>query len=140
MIGNDEGMFLTHEPINRAVVAVIITEVLDLQRRFEHYGTGYVIEGVWVPFRSAFVDTIAHWSRGFVWLAVHEGIIAGSFDYDLGQNVFRPDDNVTRAELAVIFARIFNRSTMPMSHEQFADVDPGHWAFQAIMNSAVPTH
>lgn len=127
MIGTDLNMFLTNEPMNRASVAVVIAEVLNLTDRHGHH----------YPFPAAFPDTAGHWAQGFIFVNAMEGIFGGMMD-DYGVMVFRPEDFVTRAQLAQIFSNMFNRSGQPMSELQFMDVPPHHWAFPVIMNAAVP--
>ncbi|MCL2702150.1 MAG: S-layer homology domain-containing protein [Defluviitaleaceae bacterium] len=139
MIGDDRGFFQTHEPINRAVVAVVISEVLDLQHKYEHMATGFFIDGAFGMFPSAFPDTNNHWARGFAWCAAQEGIFGGIPD-ERGVLMFRPDDPITRAQLAQVFSNLFKRSSNPLSHSTFADVPINHWAHYVIHNAAIPQH
>lgn len=45
---------------------------------------------------------------------------------------FRPDKEVTRAEVATIFAKISGMSPPAVQHSTFSDVPPSHWAFGNI--------
>ncbi|MCL2407838.1 MAG: S-layer homology domain-containing protein [Defluviitaleaceae bacterium] len=128
-----EGYFQTNVPITRANVALVITEVMDLVTKYARYGTGHTIDGVTQNFPSAFGDTNTHWARGVIWLATQEGILAGFPD-----GTFRPNEAVTRAQLAVIFNRMFERSQLPLGNQEFNDVPLNHWARPAILNSAIP--
>ena len=132
MIGDDRGHFRTNDPISRAVVAVIITEVLDLLSQFQQAAVFTPATGWGFP--TAFPDTANHWANGFVWCAVQVGILRGFDD-----GTFRPDDYVTRAQLAAIFYNTFDRSGAPMGNANFVDVPPTHWAYRAVMNAAVPS-
>jgi hypothetical protein len=137
MIGPGDGSFKTHQPIHRSSVAAIICGVLGLEAKYAHEGYGFIQSGHWSPFRSAFIDTDTHWSRGYVWLAVQEGLFSGYLQDD-GTYLFKPDNYVTRAELAQIFFDMFQRSGTPMGWADFADVPRHHWAYHVIMNAAIP--
>lgn len=126
MIGCDRGLFSPDAPITRGAVAVIICEVMGLLHEYDGP----------VPIPSAFADTYHHWSRGFVYLAARRGIFSGHSEG--GVMVFRPDDFVTRAELAAIFSQMLQRRNQPLGQTHFTDVPPYHWAFTFIMNAAVP--
>lgn len=50
-------------------------------------------------------------------------------------NTFRPDNNLTRAEMAVIIATLDGESTKPYTDAGFKDVSKDHWAAWAISYS-----
>lgn len=125
MVGSDTGLFLTNEPISRASMAVIICKVMGLLS--EYSGS--------MPMPSAFLDTDNHWSRGYVFLAAMKGVLNGYNEN--GMILFKPENFVTRAELAAIFSQMLDRSDEPMGDENFYDVPTSHWAYRFIMNAAV---
>ena len=58
------------------------------------------------------------------------GIINGFPD-----GTFRPNDNMTRAEMAVILQKAFNlqNSSYSVASSRYSDVDPSYWAHDAIV-------
>lgn len=125
MTGSDTGYFMNYAPITRASVAVIVSQVLKL---------GLYYDGP-LPIPSVFSDTDGHWSAGYVNLAVRKGIFNGYMEN--GEVLFKPENYVTKAELAAIFCQMFERDGEPMGSEDFLDVPPSHWAYRYIMNAAV---
>lgn len=123
MIGNDMGLFRPNDTITRAEIAVIICEVEDYMSTY--YGP--------MPIPSAYADTDGHWAQGYIYLAAIGGIFRGYEDF-----TFRPDNKVTRAELATIFYNLFERSGNPLGYMDFVDVSRDHWAYYFIMNAAIP--
>ncbi len=73
----------------------------------------------------------SHWAYKYVEYAVGERVVAG---YDDGS--FRPDDTVSRAQMAVFIARamylIDIEDDMTSAPDLFVDVPAGHWAVTAI--------
>lgn len=57
--------------------------------------------------------------------AVNTGYMSGYED-----NTFRPDNNITRSELATILTRVFNFQNN--GYNNFTDVSNSHWAFNSI--------
>lgn len=77
---------------------------------------------------------IPSWARGLVAAAVKEGLVKGYPEQD-GGLTFRAGNPVTRAELAVLVARIMAKEVGPVTGtvSQFADTDkiPG-WAKESV--------
>jgi hypothetical protein len=83
---------------------------------------------------SVFSDvTYGHWAHSYITAATRAGIINGYPD-----STYRPDQNITRAEMTVLFSLAENRSLRPISRANFTDVSETHWAHQYIMNAASP--
>ena len=115
MIGFEDSNFRPLDPIKRADVAAYLAEYLDL----DFANRSEIFKDV----------TPDHWAIGAVNALYNEGI-------DKGDNgLFRASDTVTRAELAVFFARAFELSSgnAPMV---FTDVPESHWAYKEIQSLA----
>ncbi len=80
---------------------------------------------------SGFSDVQSHWAQSSIELLVKEGIVGGYED-----NTFRPDNGVTRAEIAAFLFKIFELDGVPVV-ETFSDVSANAWYHEAI--SAVTT-
>jgi len=80
------------------------------------------------PRLAAFSDILEHWARKDLNKLAQLGWVKGFQD-----GTYRPDNPVTRAELAGMLSRYLNK-TQPGSTftTSFADLD-GHWAREAIM-------
>ncbi len=78
---------------------------------------------------SSFKDVKAHdWSAPYVEIALQRQYLTGYPD-----GTFRPNNKVTRAESAVIFANYSGLYLKPKLQEKpYSDVDKGHWAASAI--------
>jgi hypothetical protein len=86
--GRPDGTFQPNQPITRAEVAAITARFFDGSS--QNSGT--------------FTDTAGHWAEGYIDLLADFGWVQGS-----GDGIFRPDDLVTRAEVAAIVNRMLNR-------------------------------
>ncbi|HAX80656.1 MAG TPA: hypothetical protein DCY88_33675 [Cyanobacteria bacterium UBA11372] len=78
----------------------------------------------------AFPDVPAnYWARNFIGQLVGRGLLQGYPD-----GAFRPNDPVTRAELATIISKAFDRNkTREMA--TFRDLPTNHWAYPAISDA-----
>lgn len=83
-----------------------------------------------VPPSFAFTDlgNVA-WAKDMIVELASNGIISGTSD-----TTFEPDRNVTRAEFISLLVRAFGISSDNPSYG-FADVLPGEWYYDAIMNA-----
>ena len=83
----------------------------------------------------AFTDISGHWAERTIVQFADAGIISGFPD-----GTFRPDQTVTRAELAAILTRAFDlNEAFPVT---FSDVDPGAWYYAYLQLAArfIPNH
>jgi murein DD-endopeptidase / murein LD-carboxypeptidase len=111
LLGYEDSYFLPNEPITRGEVAAFISQALDLQLNNRN---------------DAFMDVpSSHWAVGVVNAVKNEGIFYGS------QNQFRPDEPLTRAQLAAILVRAFDL-TKGNQKVSFTDVPSNHWAYNDI--------
>ena len=78
-------------------------------------------------YAADFTDTGSHWARGEIDRWAELGIIAGS------DGLFRPDESITRAEMAIIIDRLMKyRST---SQNSFTDL-PDTWYTDAVLRAS----
>lgn len=78
---------------------------------------------------STFKDTTNHWAEksGAIGVAQELGIIAGD-----GSGTFRPNDTITRAEVAQIIVNTANLKRVSGFASDFKDINEVPWAKQAI--------
>ncbi|ASJ52516.1 hypothetical protein BP422_02505 [Brevibacillus formosus] len=76
-----------------------------------------------------------HWARESVDFMVKKGVLSG---YSNG--AFRPNEAIDRAELTVMFHKLFNKLRPNLNKEsseqkiqKFEDVPKKHWAYQPLM-------
>lgn len=68
----------------------------------------------------------SHWAAGAVKAVTEAGLFKGYED-----NTFRPDENITRAELAVVIAKYMNFNDLKPYELKYSDIK-GHWAVNFI--------
>lgn len=112
MKGYPDGSFKPDQPITRAEFAVILSHVLKDET---------------VP--SPFKDTAGHWAKDAIDKAYAQGIIKG-----YGDNTFRPDALVSRAEAVAMANRTFRLQKTVMENP-FTDITSDHWAYNDILTA-----
>jgi hypothetical protein len=78
---------------------------------------------------KTFTDVGNHWAKEEINIASALGIISGKTETE-----FKPNMNITRAEIAAIMARAFD-PTVAFENgtpKQFSDLKPDHWAYDHI--------
>lgn len=75
---------------------------------------------------SAVSDINGHWAQANIEKWINAGAINGYED-----NTFRPNNNITRAEFAVILSRVLDAPAVNTEH-RFSDVKEGAWYFDAV--------
>jgi murein DD-endopeptidase / murein LD-carboxypeptidase len=121
LIGYENGYFKPNEPITRAEVMANLAEYLDLD--FSDRST---------IFRDVPSE---HWAVGAVNAMYKSGYVHGS------NGSFRPEDSLTRAQLAKILTNVFDLK-QPAVKRSFTDVPATHWAYpyiQALAASGITT-
>lgn len=114
MNGYPEGNFLPGNPITRAETAAILSRI--------------IAQGEVTDRNSNFSDVQNNkWFTKYIAHLAEEGIMQGYED-----GLFRPQNNITRAEFATIVARINNLN----NHElvSFPDLSFNYWASESIMS------
>lgn len=112
MKGYPDGSFKPDQPITRAEFAVILSHVL---------------KDTTAP--SPFKDTAGHWAKDAIDKAYAQGIIKG-----YGDNTFRPDALVSRAEAVAMANRTF-RLQKTVVDNPFTDITSDHWAYNDILTA-----
>lgn len=113
--GYKDGTFRPNQAISRAEVAQIIVNALNINKEKTTYST--------------FTDTKNHWAEksGAIGAAQSAEIIAGD-----GNGIFRPNDSITRAEVAQIIVNTWKLTAQPNFQSNFTDLYEVPWASQAI--------
>jgi len=121
MQGYSDGTFRPDTTITRAEFATIAAYLFD------------DVETKSVPFS----DTSGHWAETYIAKAYSQGLIAGYAD-----GTFKPDRNVTRAQLVAILNRAMGRDpdiksiAYFMEESSFGDVDPSAWYYNDVMEAS----
>lgn len=112
--GYADGTFRPKKEISRAEAVQIMVNAFNLSGS----GSG-----------SAFIDTENHWAEksGTIGIAQETGIIAGD-----GSGKFRPNDTITRAEVAQIIMKTADIETATGFITDFTDINQVPWAKEAI--------
>jgi hypothetical protein len=76
---------------------------------------------------SHFSDAQEHWASSYIETAYEKGILTGYPD-----GTFKPDQRITRAEIAAIIYRYLKLSPPEQTNINFLDLTPSHWAFGFI--------
>ncbi len=113
--GLSNGSFGPTANVTRAQVAKMVSESLDLQ-----------------PSSSGqFKDvSSSHWAYEYINAAVKAGIITG-----YGNNTFKPDEDITRAEIAAMITSAFELNSTSRSYS-FKDIKSSHWAYDDVYTLA----
>lgn len=75
-----------------------------------------------MEYRGDFSDLAGHWARRNVRLMAAKQLVSGT-----GRDTFSPDKEITRAEFAVILARMLGLAPDPAGAARFADVEADAW-------------
>ncbi|MGM0805760.1 MAG: S-layer homology domain-containing protein [Bacillota bacterium] len=78
---------------------------------------------------KTFTDVGNHWAKEEIRIASALGIISGKTETE-----FKPNMNITRAEIAAIVSRAFDPTVAfeTGTPKEFSDVKPDHWAYEHI--------
>ena len=115
--GYPDGRYLPEKGVSRAEFVTLLTKTLGWAQQAP--GTG-------------FGDDIPEWAAGSIGAAVNRGIVQGYPD-----GTFRPDKNISRAEMAVIMDKALDLpdSSQPSNYTDWRDIQS--WAIQAIRDTKV---
>ncbi len=111
ILGYEKSYFKPDETITRAEAAGFLAEYLNLTMNNRNQ-----------TFKDVPSD---HWAVGAINALVKENIISADNDS------FRPDDALTREQLAVLFAKVFDLKK-GATNTTLADVAPTDWSYDAI--------
>jgi len=113
--GYPDGTFRPHAPVTRAQAITMIGRALELD------GTKRA-----TPFKDV---GAGHFASGYIASGAEAGIING-----FPGNLFRPSQQVTRAQTAAMLDRAFDFPDAPAS--SFSDMNPNHYAYEAVSRLA----
>lgn len=120
VVGVTNYSFAPDANITRAQFATMLARVLGITRPSDNYV-------------SNFSDSVLsnHWAKDSILAMAERGYIGGFRGYN-GNYYFRPDDKITRAQMASIINRILNQ-TASSNTNIFNDIY-SHWAYNDILN------
>lgn len=125
IIGTPDGLIRPMDNITRAEVATIFFRLIDDDVREEYWEQ-----------ENPFTDVeLYQWFNNAVSTATNLGIFEG-----IGDDLFAPFQDITRAEIAAALVRFMDRDTIgpfvtPQSDDHFNDI-AGHWAQDYINRAA----
>ncbi|WP_239004736.1 amidase family protein [Paenibacillus tepidiphilus] len=109
LTGYTDGTFRPDSGLTRAEAIKVITTYLGLEGRV-----------------SSFTDVAAtHWANAYIGAAAGSGLMNG-----YGDGTFRPDEKISRGELAALIARAFKLTGT--GNTSFQDVSGNAWSYQYI--------
>ncbi len=76
------------------------------------------------------LDVSGHWAEEYILAFIENGYILGYPD-----NTFKPDSNITRAEVVAILNRILNIKEKTDILPVFEDLSADHWAYNIVMST-----
>jgi len=88
----------------------------------DHFSKYALLETLSPPAIKSFKDIAGHWAQKEIEFMAAKGYVAG-----VGDNRFAPDLTITRAEFAVILARMAGLTDNPGGADRFSDVPDGAW-------------
>jgi hypothetical protein len=123
MQGDPDGNFRPNDELTRAEFAATIARLKQLVQASA----------------TTFPDTASHWANGYIGAVNAAGYMVGYPD-----NTFRPDDNITRAEVMTAMNRLFGRKPdkddiLAKTENPYSDLSAGHWAYAQVMEASM-TH
>ena len=125
--GFDDQTFKPDENVTRAQFAKMLVEALDLElSSTENLATVFADN-----------DQIPEWAKPYILTAFNNKLILG-YEGGNGLKVFKPDQLITRAEMAVMIARGFNQDLDNGNKTKTSFADDSQipvWAKSAINNN-----
>ncbi len=112
--GYANGTFRPNAPVTRAEFSAMIARAFGIEPAVSS---------------ASFGDTRSSWAAGYIGALSDLGVVAGYSD-----NSFKPNAKISRAEMAVMIARVINLSELPAAAApaSFSDVGSDHWAAGVI--------
>lgn len=116
--GYEDNSFRPDKNLTRAEIVKILCQFEEINGDYE----------------TSFIDTKNHWAEKMINFAFESGWIKGYPD-----NTFRPDANITRAEVAAVINRYLGRTmTAPEFQQkvnQWKDITQDKWYYKDIINA-----
>ena len=116
--GYANGTFRPNAPVTRAEFSAMIARAFGIEP---------------AAASASFGDTGSNWAAGYIGALSDLGVVAGYSD-----NSFKPNAKISRAEMAVMIARVINLGELPAAAApaSFSDVGSDHWAAGVIDQAA----
>jgi Mg-chelatase subunit ChlD len=111
--GYPDKSFRPDRAVTRAEIAAMFAKLMELEVHKESAAMYKDVQS-------------SHWAAGAVKAVTEAGLFKGYED-----NTFRPDENITRAELAVVIAKYMNFNDLTPYELKYSDIK-GHWAVNFI--------
>jgi peptidoglycan DL-endopeptidase CwlO len=109
--GYDISIFKPNQNVTRAEVAKMLSDTFNLTPSSHNQFSD-------VP--------SSHWASTYINAVAGEGYFIG-----YGNNTFKPNEPITRGEIATLFTKSFNLPIQESS-QQFLDLNQSHWAYEDI--------
>lgn len=115
--GYADGTFRPNASVTRAEFAAMIARAFGVDP---------------VSASAGFKDTSSSWAAGYIGALSEKGIVSGYAD-----GSFKPDANITRAEMVTIIARVMNLNVLTTGEAvSYTDVSSQFWAAHAIKQAS----
>ena len=82
-------------------------------------------------FAASYSDTVGHWAESSIDRWTDEGVLNG-----IGNNLYAPDDYMTRAQASAVFTRLLNL-TETGDISNFTDLEEGAWYLDYVAHGVV---
>jgi photosystem II stability/assembly factor-like uncharacterized protein len=129
MTGYSDGSFGTEQGITRAELAAIVDRWLSNQGKNEASLTSTTATSAVATYSDL---NSRHWAYQAIMNVSASGIMDG-----YGNQTFKPDQKLTRAEAVKVLNRLFNRGPLyGVEASSFTDVSTSYWAFTEIEEAA----
>ncbi|MGB3405674.1 MAG: S-layer homology domain-containing protein [Microcoleaceae cyanobacterium] len=112
---------------------------MNFKKKYNQFSLGFIIfqhilfltSKISLAQTTTFVDVNAHWAEACIENLAEENIVGG----DQEQQRFRPDDPMTRVELAIILTQAFPDVKPVQEPVDFVDIPSDYWAYNAIQSA-----
>ncbi len=115
MVGKTANLFAPKDNITRAEFATTIARALNLEIKSYEIAT--------------YVDTKNHWAKNYIEAMRKEGLMVGS-----GNGLFRPDDSITREEVAKVLSMLKLNKNKVNGGYYFKDISNKSWSYNYIID------
>lgn len=116
--GYPDGTFKGENSITRAEFVKMVASAIGLEKN--------------IAPKTKLSDISGHWAQQYI-----EAFVDASYVYGYPDGSFRPEDNITRAEVVAIINRVINKADKTLAEPVFEDLSSEHWAYDAIMEAVV---
>lgn len=115
MIGTRDFYFEPDKPLTRAQAASLLVRALELKSTNANIANFKDIPN-------------NHWAKNDINIVVQNGFMVGH-----GNQIFAPDDSMTREEMAVLLSRVMDISPTNRTKSPFKDINPERWSYPYVV-------